>query len=156
SRSWSTCTTSSRSRRRCSGSCARRSGRADAWCSSSTGRRIRRSRSAPSTRCRSPKRRWKSKPRASRSQRSTNRSPVSTFSSSRSHGRVRDAELLEVRLVLRRIEVILLHLVAVPVDDLLVQIDRRLILVGDERDVLLVLRLHVAEVVPRAVDELGA
>src|SRR3954447_5556818 len=69
--------------------------------------------------------------------------------------RVLDAELFEIVLVLGRIVVVLPHLRPVLLHPFLVQPDRRLIFRTDERHVLRVLRLDIAEVIPRLRDEFG-
>jgi len=69
--------------------------------------------------------------------------------------RVRDAQLFEVRLVLGRVVVVLLHLRAVLLHPFLVQPDCRLILRTDERHVLRRLGLDVLEVVPRLRHQFG-
>src|SRR5213075_1790768 len=73
----------------------------------------------------------------------------------RAHYWILDTELVQVRLVPRRVVVILLHFGPELRHGLLIEPDCRLVLRADERDVLRVLRLHVLEVVPRLVDELG-
>src|SRR4051794_36922270 len=57
----------------------------------------------------------------------------------RSYRRILDPELVEIRLVLRRIEVVLLHLGPVLRHDLLVEPDGRLVFRANQRDVFLVL-----------------
>src|SRR5262245_29184220 len=75
--------------------------------------------------------------------------------SRRADRRVLDAELIQVGLVLRRIVVILLHLLAVLLEDVLVEMRGRRRVLLDEGDVLHVLGLDVVEVIPRRLDELG-
>src|SRR5262245_58901436 len=73
--------------------------------------------------------------------RSTLISVVRCRLAARMHRRIRDAELLQVVLVLARIVVVLLHLLAVLCERFRVELRRRLVLRPDQRLILHILRL---------------
>ena len=70
--------------------------------------------------------------------------------------RVFDPQLIQIGLVLRRIEVELAHLGPIAVHDGLVQVNRRLILRPDERRVFPILGLHLVEVFARLREDIRA